>query len=153
MRRVDYDTGKLSEADTELHSLATRFENSRSVEAPFIVRKGDFYYLFVSFDFCCRGFTSTYRVMVGRSEAITGPYIDRDGVPMMTGGGTQVTFPTARWRGPGHNAILQEDGEEWIVYHAYDATWDGLPTLRIDRLTWDDDGWPFIEGAREAAES
>ena len=153
MRRVDLATGKLAEDDPELYALATRFENSRSVEAPFIIHKGDYYYLFVSFDFCCRGFTSTYRVMVGRSETVTGPYIDRDGVPMLEGGGTQVTFPTARWRGPGHNAILQENGEEFIVYHAYDATLNGLPTLRIDRLTWDDDGWPFIEGAGEEADN
>jgi arabinan endo-1,5-alpha-L-arabinosidase len=127
-----------------LYDLATRFENSRSVEAPFIIRKGDYYYLFVSFDFCCRGVESTYRVMVGRSEVVTGPYVDQDGKPMLEGGGTQVTFPTSRWRGPGHNAILQENGEEKIVYHAYDATLNGIPTLRIQTLEWDDDGWPSV---------
>ena len=87
---------------------------------------------------------STYHVMVGRSENVIGPYVDRDGVEMLKGGGTQVTFPTERWRGPGHNAILQENNKEYIVYHAYDAESNGTPTLRIDRLEWDAEGWPFI---------
>lgn len=146
MRRLDYATGKPSTEDTQLYSLAQRFENDGAIEAPFIIRNGDYYYLFVSFDSCCRGRDSTYHVMVGRSEAITGPYLDRDGVEMLKGGGTQVTFPTERWRGPGHNAILQEDGVDYIVYHAYDAQNTGIPTLHINPLEWDEDGWPSIAG-------
>lgn len=146
MRRLDYATGKPSSTDEKLYALARRTVNSGSVEAPFIIRKGNFYYLFVSFDFCCRGADSTYRVMVGRSENVTGPYADREGVAMMNGGGTQVTFPTEQWRGPGHNAILQEGDTDYIVYHAYDATRQGQSALRIDRLTWDADGWPSISG-------
>lgn len=142
MRRLDYETGKVSDEDTTLYSLAERFENHKSIEGPFIIRKGDFYYLFVSFDQCCQGTASSYRVMVGRSEALTGPYVDRDGVAMLEGGGTQVTFPSNRWRGPGHNSILQEGGIEYIVYHSYDAQNGGAPTLRIQPLVWDADGWP-----------
>ncbi len=144
MHRLDYDTGKLSTEDDTLYSLARRNVNSGAVEAPFMIRKDDFYYLFVSFDFCCRGTDSTYHVRVGRSETITGPYVDRDGVEMMRGGGTPVTAPTDRWRGPGHNAILQEDGTEYIVYHSYDAESQGVPTLRIAPLSWDADGWPSV---------
>jgi arabinan endo-1,5-alpha-L-arabinosidase len=145
MRRLDYATGKLSDEDPTLYSLARRYVNHGAVEAPFIIRKGDFYYLFVSFDFCCRGVDSTYYVAVGRSEHVTGPYVDRNRVEMLKGGGTQVTFPTERWRGPGHNAILQEDGVDYIVHHAYDAENQGVPTLRIAPLTWDAEGWPSIE--------
>jgi arabinan endo-1,5-alpha-L-arabinosidase len=144
MRRLDYETGKPSDVDENLYPLAKRSVNSGSVEAPFIIRKGDFYYLFVSFDFCCRGTDSTYHVMVGRSERIIGPYLDRDGLEMVLGGGTQVTFPTERWIGPGHNAILQENSIEYIVYHSYDAENAGTPTLRIDPLAWDTEGWPSI---------
>jgi len=144
MRRLNLETGKPSEDDTTLYALAQRFENSGSIEAPFIIRKGDFYYLFASFDFCCRGVDSTYHVKVGRSEQVTGPYVDREGVEMLKGGGTQVTFPTDRWRGPGHNSILRENGVEYIVYHSYDAENQGTPTLRIDSLVWDAEGWPSI---------
>lgn len=144
MRRLDYATGKPSDEDTTLYALAQRFVESGSIEAPFIIQRGEFYYLFVSFDFCCRGTDSTYRVMVGRSESVTGPYADRDGVALLQGGGTQVTFPTERWRGPGHNSILHEDGTDYIVYHAYDAESQGVPTLRIQALHWDEDGWPSV---------
>lgn len=144
MRRLDFTSGKPSEDDSTLYSLAQRATNHGAVEAPFIIHKGEFYYLFVSFDFCCRGVDSTYHVKVGRSERVTGPYVDRDGVEMLKSGGTQVTFPTDRWRGPGHNSILQENGVEYIVYHAYDAERLGVPTLRIDLLVWDADGWPAI---------
>jgi arabinan endo-1,5-alpha-L-arabinosidase len=147
MRRLDYDTGLPSDEDETLYSLAQRRVNHGAVEAPFIIRKGDFYYLFVSFDSCCQGADSTYHVMVGRSENITGPYVDRDGTEMLDGGGTQVTFPTERWRGPGHNAILQENGIDYIVYHAYDAENQGIETLRIAPLAWDEDGWPFVDGS------
>jgi arabinan endo-1,5-alpha-L-arabinosidase len=146
MRRIDASTGLPSEEDTTLYSLASRSVNSGSIEAPFIIFREGFYYLFVSFDFCCRGIDSTYHVMVGRSESVTGPYVDRDGVEMLEGGGTQVTFPTERWRGPGHNAILREGDVDYIVYHAYDADpiAQGTPTLHIAPLTWDDEGWPSI---------
>jgi arabinan endo-1,5-alpha-L-arabinosidase len=144
MRRLEFETGKPSEEDTTLYSLAQRFVNSGSIEAPFIIHKGDCYYLFASFDFCCRGVDSTYHVKVGRSKSVTGPYVDREGVEMFKGGGTQVTFPTDRWHGPGHNSMLQENGVEYIIYHAYDAENQGVPTMRIDRLIWDADGWPAI---------
>lgn len=143
--QLDHGTGKLADANEPvLHALATREENSRSVEAPFIIRRQSFYYLFVSFDFCCRGLESTYHVRVGRSQTITGPYLDREGVPMLEGGGTQVTFPTNRFKGPGHNAIFHEDGQDYIVYHAYDAQNGGIPILRIQPLIWDADGWVTI---------
>ena len=82
--------------------------------------------------------------MVGRSETITGPYLDRDGLEMTKGGGTQVTFPTERWKGPGHCAVYQENGIDYLVYHAYDAESQGTPTLRIAPISWDDEGWPSI---------
>ena len=144
MLRLDYETGKPSEEDTTVYSLAQRYVNHGAVEAPFIIRRGDFYYLFVSFDFCCRGSDSTYHVRMGRSESVTGPYVDRDGVEMLEGGGTQVTFPTQRWRGPGHNAILQDGDTDYLVHHAYDADNQGVETLRIAPLVWDDEGWPSL---------
>jgi arabinan endo-1,5-alpha-L-arabinosidase len=144
MRRLDAATGKLSADDDQLYSLARRPDPTDAIEAPFIIRKGDFYYLFASYDFCCKGADSTYNVRVGRSETVTGPYTDKGGVAMLDGGGTQVTFPTDRWKGPGHNGILQDNGVEYIVYHAYDAENKGAPTMRIDQLVWDADGWPSI---------
>ena len=88
--------------------------------------------------------TSGTRPQVSRFKPeVTGPYVDKDDKEMLKGGGTQITYPSSRYRGPGHNSILEEDGKYWIVYHAYDALNGGTPTLRIVPLQWDAAGWPF----------
>ena len=116
-----------------------------AIEAPFVVRREGWFYLFASYDFCCRGVRSTYNVRVGRSRSIAGPYVDREGKPMREGGGTQITFVGARWKGPGHEAVLRDGGEDRLVYHAYDAEDSGRPKLQIARMAWDRDGWPRVE--------
>jgi arabinan endo-1,5-alpha-L-arabinosidase len=126
-------------ADTGIQAIAGR--GGGPIEAPFIVFQKPYYYLFASFDFCCQGANSNYRQVVGRSRSITGPYLDRTGLPMLSGGGTPVLSGNARWRGPGHNALLRRGNELLNVYHAYDALNDGIPTLRIAQLNWQE-GWP-----------
>jgi arabinan endo-1,5-alpha-L-arabinosidase len=146
MRRLDPATGRLSTTDTVRHDLASRDRaqpTNGSVEAPFIVRQGDFWYLFVSFDRCCRGAESTYNVRVGRSRSVTGPYVDRDGRPMTQGGGTLVLgATTAEWRGPGHNGFLRANGEDYLAFHAYPGQGRGS-RLFISTIVWDD-GWPRV---------
>jgi len=143
LRKLDPSTGKLSTQDETLYSLARR-PTPGAVEASNIIRKNDYYYLFVSFDFCCRGKDSTYNIRVGRARRLTGPYLDRSGKPMMEGGGTLVVAGAGRWVGPGHCAVLQEKDRDWLVYHAYDTEWHGVSTLRISALRWDSEGWPTI---------
>ena len=131
-------------ADANMYALASR--NGGPIEAAYIVNKRGLYYLFVSFDHCCNGINSDYKIMVGRSYTITGPYADKSGKPMMEGGATLVYDGDDRWRGPGHCAVLLNDnGADWLIYHSYDAKNDGIPTLRISRLGWDAAGWPFID--------
>lgn len=151
MRRIDPETGKLSSEDTTLYSLASRrgvdpneMGGARdAVEAPFIVKHGRYWYLFVSFDLCCRGADSTYNIVVGRSRDITGSYVDRDGVPMMEGGGTLVLGATTEnWKGPGHCAVLQDTDKEYLVFHAYDGQ-TGRSALKISSIVWEH-GWPRV---------
>lgn len=147
LRRIDPQTGKPASDDQRLYALASRElvpDSSGAIEAPFIIRHGRYYYLFASFDFCCQSTRSTYKIMVGRAEQVTGPYYDRDGRDMMRGGGTLVLQGDSRWRGPGHNAVLQEAEGDKLVYHAYDAQAAGMPTLRIAPLVWDAEGWPSV---------
>jgi arabinan endo-1,5-alpha-L-arabinosidase len=118
--------------------------NTEALEGAYIIRHGDYYYLFASFDRCCQGAASDYNVRVGRAEAITGPYVDRAGMPMLEGGGTQITGPHLNWRGPGHNGIFSAGGTDWLVYHAYDADDGGMSKLRIEPITWDAEGWPGV---------
>lgn len=153
--RLDAATGKPAAGDHKLYSLASRRkpENAaparpglpadwQAVEAPFIVRHGRYYYLFVSWDLCCRGTKSTYRIMVGRARKITGPYRDRHDVRMTEGGGTQVLAGNQRWVGPGGESLLMGAGNstDIMVFHAYDAK-TGKPALQISTITWQD-GWP-----------
>lgn len=114
-----------------------------AIEAPFVFQKDDYYYLFVSYDYCCRGEKSTYKIMVGRSDKIEGPYVDRDGVPMNIGGGSLVLEGDKNWNGVGHNAVVSFDGVDYIVFHAYDANDKGISKLRIEKLNWVR-GWPFM---------
>jgi arabinan endo-1,5-alpha-L-arabinosidase len=150
LRKIDSATGKLAADDPKLYALASRPHDAESpgaIEGAFIIHRGAFYYLFASFDFCCHGADSTYNVRVGRSAQITGPYVDRDGKAMLAGGGTRLLSSYDRWHGPGHNGIFQENGTDWLVYHAYDALEVGVPKLRIEALTWDGDGWPHAPSA------
>jgi arabinan endo-1,5-alpha-L-arabinosidase len=137
--RLDATTGGL--ADDKMFSLAER-RKEKSVEAPFIIRRGQWFYLFVSFDQCCQGVKSTYRIMVGRSQKLTGPYVDFSGKAMLEGGGTPVLESNGRVRGPGHNSILIEGDRTWLVHHFYDAEDGGRARLQIRPLTFDDGGKP-----------
>lgn len=147
MRKVDAATGMLDPHDTQYHHLADRSagpDHNPAIEAPFIVQHDGQWFLFASFDQCCQGAQSTYNVRVGRSDQLTGPYVDKDGKPMLKGGGTRILSAYGQWKGPGHNGILIEDGVYWIVYHAYDANQGGVPKLRIESIAWDADGWPTL---------
>jgi arabinan endo-1,5-alpha-L-arabinosidase len=160
MRRIDAQTGLLAPEDTKLYSLALRVHpvnpppnppglpgNWQAIEAPFIVHhtdahQGDFYYLFVSFDLCCRGVKSTYKTMVGRSRSVTGPYMDANGKPLLEGGGTPLLLGNSRWFGPGGESVLQQKDADIIVFHAYDGT-TGHAFLQISTIAWID-GWPKV---------
>lgn len=153
MRRLDRKTGLLSETDKKTYALASRAKpehpeaakpglppDSEAVEAPFILHHGDYYYLFVSWDLCCRGVKSTYRTMMGRSKHVTGPYLDKAGKSMTEGGGSPLLVANDKWLGPGGESLLHLPAGDIIVFHAYDAH-TGRPSLHISTLAWSE-GWP-----------
>lgn len=116
-----------------------------AIEAPFIHYHEGYYYLFVNWDRCCRGLDSTYNIRVGRSESITGPYLDRNGVDMREEGGTLLLGTQGNFIGPGHVGIFRHDGIDWLTVHFYDgATERGTSTLGMARIEWGDQGWPAV---------
>ncbi|MBN1119371.1 MAG: arabinan endo-1,5-alpha-L-arabinosidase [Bacteroidales bacterium] len=115
------------------------------IEAPFIIMKDDYYYLFVSFDKCCRGSESNYNVRIGRSKSVTGPYLDKEGVPMTQGGGTLFIEGDENFYAIGHNSVYNFDGVYYMYSHGYDVNDRGKPKLLVHILEWNDEGWPFIK--------
>jgi arabinan endo-1,5-alpha-L-arabinosidase len=120
-----------------LYSIASR---SGGIEAPNIIQRNGYYYLFVSTGLCCQGVNSTYQIRYGRSTSITGPYADKNGTSMMSGGGTLLDGGNSRWVGPGGQDI---EGTGVIARHAYDAQDNGNAKLLISDLRWDSSGWPM----------
>jgi len=135
------DTGARS--GTKLYSLASR--GGGAIEAPYVVRRCGYYYLFVSFDKCCDGANSTYNIRVGRSESVLGPYVDKAGKRMLDGGGTELVKSGGSWRGPGHSAVIFSGTKAYNVFHAYRSD-NGASQLRVAEIAWDSDGWPVSAG-------
>lgn len=142
MRRIDPNTGKLSSADTTLYSLAQR-SGSQAVEGPAIMRANGYYYLFVSFDSCCKGADSTYRTMVGRSSAITGPYVDSSGLAMTSGNAVQLLAGIDHWRGPGGGSAYFDGTTPYFTNHYYDSTDYSNAKLQVRPITWSNN-WPVL---------
>ena len=126
--------------------------DENNIEAAYIYNhpSNSYYYLFVNWDVCCSGINSTYNICVGRSDQPTGPFIDRNGVDLKTGGGTLFLDANGeivgndRFIGPGHSGIYQHsDGRYYFSHHFYDANNNGEPSLAIWNLSWVDN-WPVL---------
>ncbi|MBN1518148.1 arabinan endo-1,5-alpha-L-arabinosidase [Candidatus Sumerlaeota bacterium] len=143
---LDPQTGKRLDPPGPVIALAAAPERNNAIEAPYLYQRGEYYYLFVNWDQCCRGVDSTYNIRVGRSRELAGPYVDRDGREMLKNGGTLVIESQGRYIGPGHAAILKDGEQEWFSCHYYDpdATPPGRPALLVMPLSWDDAGWPIL---------
>jgi arabinan endo-1,5-alpha-L-arabinosidase len=120
-------------------------------EAPYVIERDGVYWLLLSLGTCCEGLTSTYRVAVGRSEALLGPYVDRDGRDLRESRGTLLLWESDRFIALGQAAVATDDADEtWLLYHAIDPSRPVLDSgatrrpLMLDPLRWDDDGWPYV---------
>ncbi len=140
---LDPSTGLPLQGHAKLTSLASR-PNRGLVEASFVFRMGGYCYLFASFGTCCEGAASTYKIVVGRSTSVNGPYVDRSGRSMTHGGGTVVLAGSGRFAGPGSNAVLLDGGQAYLVYQAYDLSTGAVPTLQVRPLAWTAGGWPVV---------
>ncbi len=137
---LDSETGLMKDPEQKPIRLADHPE----IEAPFIHKEDDWYYLFLNWGKCCRGVESTYEIRVGRSRSIEGPYVDRDGTEMTDGGGTLVLGSRGRYIGPGHPSIFENAGRQWLAHHYYDGEDRGRSKLRMLPLKWQG-GWPVVE--------
>jgi arabinan endo-1,5-alpha-L-arabinosidase len=138
---LDTATGKPASSTPTVYNIAAQ-PSPDPEEGAGIVYHGGYYYLFVAVGTCCRGISSTYRIEVGRSTSVTGPYVDAYGTAMLDGGGMELEGSDEGMIGPGSPFIFNAGGgEDWLAYHYYDAYDDGDAWLQIRPLIWLD-GWP-----------
>jgi arabinan endo-1,5-alpha-L-arabinosidase len=147
MIQLDPQTGKRLAPDFPILSLA----HSDAIEASYLYQHGRYYYLFVNWGLCCRGTNSTYSIHVGRSQNVTGPYLDREGRDMLYGGGTLFLDTTKPYFGPGHSGIMVDNGTNWFSCHYEAATDADIPgqrrgsRLAVMPLRWTADDWPQVD--------
>lgn len=126
---INQSTGKLASSVTHIYG-----GGHQSIEAPYITRNGDYYYLFFTRGKCCEGVNSTYRVQVARSTSVFGPYSgERNLIPNEDG----------NRKGPGHIGIIKQDGCNYTSMHYYDLNENGTAKLDIQRMNFSG-GWPYM---------
>ena len=108
---------------------------------------GGYYYLFASTGHCCEASLQAddYQVILGRSASPHGPFLDRNGVGLMQGGGTVLLTGSAQWIAPGSASALTDpvSGEDMLAFHALDMQAKGVATMWLQSMSWED-GWPVL---------
>ncbi|MDR2774448.1 MAG: family 43 glycosylhydrolase [Tannerella sp.] len=123
-------------------------------EGVYIHKNDGYYYMFASIGSCCEGVNSTYTTVAGRSENLFGPYLNKAGKPMMENHHEILIRGNERFVGTGHNSEIVRDneGNDWILYHAVDKNNAKGRALMLDRVYWND-GWPEITGLTPSTEA
>ena len=124
----------------------SKFAGTNAIEAPFIMKHDDYYYLFVSWDYCCRGIKSNYRVAVGRSKKVFGPYLDKEGKDMREGGGTLILEGDKKeFEAMGHCSAYSFPDGDYFFCHGYSVAKNGASILVEKKINWTKDGWLALE--------
>jgi beta-xylosidase len=112
------------------------------VEGPFVLRRGNWFYLFYSGSGCC-GSGCHYAMGVARSHSLLGPWEKNPMNPILDG--------NEQWKCPGHGSIAtDEQGRYWLLYHAYSAyssVYTGREAM-LDEVRFGADDWPTIDNGR-----
>jgi len=134
-------------AETERIQIA-----GKAYEGTYIYKRGKYYYMLLSMGKTIPREQATYRVAVGRSENPLGPYVETNGIDLMTDPSGYILLDTNdKYIGPGHNGeiITDNEGNDWLLYHAYTtAPKDRGRHLCIDKVTWTEDGWPVMNDGK-----
>lgn len=147
-RQIDPLSGMLLASNSSRYNLATRpGVPNNPIEGASLIHHGNYYYLFVSVDYCCEQnlADNDYKQAVGRSASPHGPFVDEVGTPMMAGGGTVLLEGDGVWNAPGGGTAFvdSDSGESLLIFHAHDLDKDNTPYQWVKTLTWAND-WPVI---------
>jgi arabinan endo-1,5-alpha-L-arabinosidase len=145
--QLDPSTGKRLASNTSEDIIASRpnVGEEGSFIFPYVIGGTQYYFFFASINTCCNGTSSTYRIIVGRSTAPTGPYVDRGGTDLLQGGGTILLSSHSNIFGPGGQSVMATNAAPLLVYHYYDGNANGVPKLGLNQLQFDSAGWPYVQ--------
>lgn len=123
-------------------------------EGVYIHKRNGYYYMFASIGSCCEGLNSTYTTVVGRSENLFGPYLDKQGRSMMDNRHETVIQKNSRFVGTGHNSEIVQDnkGQDWMFYHAVSVDNPKGRVLMLDQIRWENN-WPYVTGNSPSLEA
>ena len=119
------------------------------IEGTMVTERDGWYYLFASTGQTLAGTSSDYRVVVGRSDNVLGPYTGPDGTPMLDNDGYNnyiLSGDGSTFFGTGHNSgiVTDDAGQSWMAYH---TLWTGnhlnVRVVCVDRVMWLN-GWPSL---------
>jgi arabinan endo-1,5-alpha-L-arabinosidase len=147
-RQIDAATGMVLASNPTRYDLATRpGVPNDPIEGASLIHHGNYYYLFVSVDYCCEqnNTDNNYKQAVGRSTGPHGPFADEFGTPMMNGGGTVLLQGDGNWHAPGGGTAFfdSDKGESLIIFHAHNLGKNNTPYQWVKTLRWAND-WPVI---------
>jgi beta-xylosidase len=112
------------------------------IEGPAVVRRGGWFYMFFSGNFCCAR-ECNYMMGVARARRLLGPWEKNPKNPILRG--------NESFKCPGHGTVVSDAaGRDWLLYHAMDAkdfVYVGRQAL-LDEVKWGRDGWPTINEGR-----
>ncbi|CZT22390.1 probable Probable arabinan endo-1,5-alpha-L-arabinosidase A [Ramularia collo-cygni] len=122
-------------------------------EGAFLVKYGNFYYMFFSRGKCC-GYDASrpaageeYKIKVCRSSKPDGGFVDKSGVDCLKGGGTVVLESHGNVYGPGGQSVYNDSVNGWVLaYHYVDTTIgyaDGDKRFGWNKINWSS-GWPVV---------
>lgn len=142
-QKLNEDGTKLVGSKKELFRNDPQSWEGGVVEGAFILRRGDWFYLFYSGNACC-GRRCNYALGVARSHKLLGPWEKNPANPILA--------ENEMWQCPGHGSIVSdEQGRDFLLYHAYkkseEAFYIGREAL-LDEVTWGAGGWPVINNGK-----
>ncbi|MEO7309694.1 MAG: arabinan endo-1,5-alpha-L-arabinosidase [Chitinophagaceae bacterium] len=141
---LDDETGKLKTDPPQITTITTSLG-----EGEFIIKGPKYYYFFASRGKCCAGINSTYQIVMGRSESVKGPYLNKAGESWVDNKYSLLLAGDSSEPGRGHNGFFTEHDTTFIVYHAYTRSQNGASLLNIKPLYMDEDGWPTMDDSKK----
>ncbi len=153
--KLDAKTGYQASDDKTVYNIARRTSKASegAEEGPSLIEHGGKYFLFTAWDKCCQQGNdiekTTYKTAYGRADKVTGPYKDRAGNDMVTGGGTILLERYGRYVGPGGGEAFQDLNRVRFVHHYYDLNGDKFNHIHIRDVVFTEDNWaemgqPFL---------